>query len=310
MRTTMGALMLLIAVNGCGPPVYRIRTTVPWPDEWLAGPRRPDRIDLPLNLDTVNWHKRTASRSVRARVDRIAASYPNALIMSRKGFGDLRGKTGDRLNALSFVEVRVTGWPLPYSRESRRFNWNIEGVSLEQVLQQFSIGLGEELILSGEVDGAMPISFHAKELGASLALAGMLLENDLYLAPACLGTSVLRSYEYKSQNAFLRAVQKRAAAASSARPKGPYEVMNLERWTQVYEPQLARLHLWADSRSSAMRKRRSDQKGASGDRIARDTDISPAMATVAGTGDRAERSTRYLARLIQLRLDRMKASAK
>ena len=140
MRTTMGAVMLLIAVNGCGPPVYRIRTTVPWPDEWLVGPRRPDRIDLPLNLNTINWHKRTASRSVRARVNRIAASYPNALIMSREGFGDLRGKTGDRLNALSFVEVRVTGWPLPYSRESRRFNWNIEGVSLEQVLKQFSIG--------------------------------------------------------------------------------------------------------------------------------------------------------------------------
>jgi len=306
----MGALILLMAVNGCGPPVYRIRTTVPWPDEWLVGPRRPDRFDMPLNLDTVNWHKRTASRSVRARVDKIAASYPNALIMSREGFGDLRGKTGDRLNALSFVEVRVTGWPLPYSKESRRFNWDIEGVSLDQVLKQFSIGLGEELVLDSEVDGAMPISFQAEERGASLALAGMLLQNDLFLAPACLGTSVLRSYEYKSQNAFLRAVQKRAAAASSTRPKGPYVVMNLEHWTELHEQQLARLHLWEDARSSAMRKRRSDQRNSSGNRTAEQSDTSPAIAVASRTGDRTERSARYLARLIQLRLNRMEAPAK
>ena len=201
----LAAVLLLAVIGGCGPPVYRVRTTVPWPDEWKAGPRRPDRIDLPMSLETMAWHRGTDSRILRRRVQRIIAAFPDAMILSRTGFADLQGRARNPDSAFAFMEVRVTACPIPVSSETRRFKWNINEVSLEKVLERFSIGIGQKIRLADNVDGSMPVTFHADELGAAEALACILLRNNLYLTPTCLGTSVLRSYEYANRDLFLRA---------------------------------------------------------------------------------------------------------
>lgn len=292
--------LLLAVMGGCGPPVYRVRTTVPWPDEWKAGPRRPDRIDLPMSVDTMAWHRGTDRATLRRRVERIVAAYPDAMILSRTGFADLLGKARNPASAFAFLEVRVTACPIPVSRETRRFKWNINQVSLEQVLERFSIGIGQQIRLAHNVDGSMPVTFHADELGAAEALACILLRNNLYLTPTCLGTSVLRSYEYANRDLFLRAIQSRATQATRARPKGPYQVITLEEWTRRHQALLARLDLWDEPGQGPSAD--APQNSTHPDTLAAADPFGDLAGASSVAVARAHRAGRYLTRLIEMRL--------
>jgi hypothetical protein len=78
-------------------------------------------------------------------------------------------------------------------------------------------------------------------MNAAEALALLLLQQDLYLAPTCLGTSVVRSYEHRDRRGFLRAVRRRLAEAAAAQPAGPYTVLPLDRWCDLHGAGLRRV---------------------------------------------------------------------
>ena len=277
MGIRLTCLGLLVTLAGCAaPPTYRVRINMPWPDEWVAGAERSDRIDLPIAEDAIRWHRTEDLAAVGRRITRLASRFPGVAVMIRGGFADRLGKSGKPKHALSLLEVRVTSWPLPTGRDLGPSDWSITDESLEEVVELCAARIGAVIRLDRGVDPLTPVDFQVESMGASEALACILLGEDLYLGPICLGTSVLRSYEFRSRQAFERAVEVRMREASRARPQGPYVVMRMERWVEAHAAQLRHLGLWELS---------------SGDLSSREDGIS-----------RTERAGRYLRRLVELRL--------
>jgi len=236
-------ILVPLVVSGCSsPPVYRMRTNVPWPDQWIRGPRQPDRTDLPVSPATIAWHQQANLARLREQIERTASDRRDALVMTRQSFADRQGKSGQAKHALSFLEVRITAWPLPVSRNPAPRQWSFANVPLRQAVHDCARRMGTAVTLSEAVDSSRPVNFSAPPVDAAEALALLLLQHDLYLAPTCLGTSVLRSYEYPSKEQFLRAIHQRLSDAADAQTSGPYTVVTLRTWTEQHQAALRRLH--------------------------------------------------------------------
>jgi hypothetical protein len=242
MTARLTATLVLLAVAGCiDPPVYRFRTNVPWPDQWASGPRDPEYTEMAIAADTAGWHRQTDMERLEQEVRHTATHYRGSLLMTRVSFADRQSNPNQARHALSFLEVRVTAWPLPASRDTARYDWSFDNIPLSEAVARCADRMGTSLAFPDSVDFYTPISLSARQTTPAETLALLLLQQDLYLAPTCIGTSVVRSYEYRDRRSFLRAVRRRLAEAAAAQPAGPYTVLPLHEWCAHHSKALRRV---------------------------------------------------------------------
>ena len=236
------SILLPLVLGGCGgPPVYLMRTNAPWPDQWTTGPRQPQRTELALTLPTVTWHRQADMTGLRRQIEQMASRHHGALVMTRPSFADRRAQAHNPKHALAFLEVRVTAWPLPASPDSGACDWDFADLPLQQAVLRCARQMNATVTLSEAIAPSTPVDFSVPHTGPAEALALLLLRHDLYLAPTCLGTIVLRSYEYGSAERFLQAVRRQLRQADHAQPTGPYTVVTLPRWTELHQDALYRM---------------------------------------------------------------------
>jgi hypothetical protein len=180
---------------------------------------------------------------LQRRIQDLALQHDGTLVLTRRSFADHGGKSGKPRYALPFLEVRITACPLPVTADSSLHDFSFHALPLAEVLEQLGELIGTTLALSQDVYPATSIDFSCRQSSAAEALALLLLQNDLYFAPVSLGSSVLRSYEYRSKDLFVRAVRGRLAEADRARAPGPYLVMPLAEWVRLNRTVLQRLHV-------------------------------------------------------------------
>jgi hypothetical protein len=242
MTVRLVATLVLFAAAGCAePPTYRFRTNVPWPDQWAWGPRNPEYTEMAVAADTATWHRQTDMERLEQEVRQTATHYRGSLLMTRIGFADRRTEPGRASRALPFLEVRVTAWPLPATRDSSKSDWSFDNIPLCEAAARCAERMGTALAFPDGVDFYTPVKLTATQANAAEALALLLLQHDLYPSPTCLGTSVVRSYEYRDRRSFLRAVRRRLAEAAAAQPTGPYTVLPLNDWCARHSAGLRRV---------------------------------------------------------------------
>ncbi|UCG32199.1 MAG: hypothetical protein JSU68_11090 [Phycisphaerales bacterium] len=242
MTVRLIATLFLFAASGCvEPPVYRFRTNVPWPDQWASGPRYPEYTDMALAADTAAWHRQTDMEQLAQEVRHAATRYRGSLLMTRISFADRQTNPGQARQALAFLEVRVTAWPLPATRDTAKRDWSFDNIPLCEAAARCAERMGTALAFPENVDFYTAVRLSAPQMNAAEALALLLLQQDLYLAPTCLGTSVVRSYEHRDRLRFLTAVRRRLAEAAAAHPAGPYTVLPLEDWCAYHSAALRRV---------------------------------------------------------------------
>ena len=236
------ATLLLFAAAGCvEPPVYRLRTNMPWPDQWAPGPRHPEYTEMAIAADTAAWHRQTDMQRLEQEVRSTATRYRGSLLMTRISFADRQTNPGQAGQALTFLEVRITAWPLPATRDTAKYDWSFDNIPLCEAAARCAERMGTTLAFPDNVDFYATARLSAPSMDPAEALALLLLEHDLYFAPTCLGTSVVRSYEYRDRRSFLRAVRRRLAEAAAAQPAGPYTVLPLADWCAHHSAALDRV---------------------------------------------------------------------
>jgi hypothetical protein len=231
---------------GCaGPREYAIPMNLPWPDEWAAGPRTPDRRVVLVGEPTELWHRNTSMSELRARVEKLGHEYPAALLLTRTGFATRAGRPQDGQRALEYLEVRVCALPLPRSRVIEPQDWDFAGRLLLECVLRCAAAMGVEIEPGPTVSALTPLPDSVRAKSPAQALGYLLLRADLYFEPALVGARVLRSYEYRTRQAFVLAVEMCLQEVQEAQPKGPYRVVTLRDWAAANSALLRRLGWWS-----------------------------------------------------------------
>jgi len=222
------------AAGGCaGPADYWVKTNVPWPDEWAAGPREPYSRRLPVSAETIHWHRAEDMRALVGDLQRRLVDRPAVFGFVRTDFARRRRET-DRpdAKALPVVEVRVVPRWLVDGHKTMRSSIVLAD-ELEENVNLIAALLGRKVAWPPDAgaDRKATVPHAGKD---PTALLGMLLENDLFIRCETPAPKVFRSLEYRGRSEFLEAVDQFIAAAS-VRPKArPLEVLGLTDWTLDY----------------------------------------------------------------------------
>lgn len=221
-------------VAGCGAPVaYHVKTNVPWPDEWAAGPRAPYSRELSVAAGTVAWHRDADVHRLAADVERRIAGESSIFGFARVDYArKVADPSKPDRKALPFVEVRIVPvWLL-----------STDGLSAGSLDESTTIrDAVEHLAREMHRTVAWPDSSRLNERcgpipggDARAVLMQLLLEHDLFIRCECGPPDVMRSLEFRDEKDFLAAIG--AVARRSARRdiEGPIEVMHLRDWIIDY----------------------------------------------------------------------------
>lgn len=241
MRLQKAAVFALLAAcgemvcAGCGQPrVYRIKTTVPWPDEWAVGARQPYHRALPVSEATVRWHH-------DADVEATARTIEERLAAKRSVFGFVRNDFARRRSdlakadprALRYVEARlVPVWLLPVESQTTGAPAKRTG-RLHEVAEGLATVLGRPIAWPEGLDLQKPAAV-ADVDDAREALMRLLLVNDLFIRCDTPPPRVFRSLEYRSRSEFLAAIDAFAEAAADRPADQPIRVLPLSDWALDY----------------------------------------------------------------------------
>lgn len=219
---------------GCAAPVpYHVKTNVPWPDQWIAGPRAPYSRQLFVSAETVAWHRDTDPERMAAAAERKLSTLPSVFGFVRIDYArQQEDPTRPDKKALPFVEVRVVpvwflareGTTVGALDESTTFRDAVEGLAraMRRTVAWFdSEGLNDRC---GPVPGGDPRS----------VLMHLLLERDLFVRCETGPPSVLRSLEFRDERAFATAIGVAAKHAAARYNDGPMEVVPLHEWIVDY----------------------------------------------------------------------------
>ncbi len=69
----VGILAASVAVGGCSSGVqFRIKTSQPWPDEWISGARVPYERTVQLTPKTVGWHRKADGSAIETEMSSVS----------------------------------------------------------------------------------------------------------------------------------------------------------------------------------------------------------------------------------------------
>lgn len=239
-RNEMRCNLVLLAIatgaaaSGCGSPVsYHVKTNVPWPDQWVAGPRAPYSRELSVAAETVRWHQRTDVNRLAADVERKLAARSSIFGFARVDYARRRPDPSrpDR-DALAFVEVRIVPvWLLTKGKP--------QGVAIDASMElrdavaalarpmgravTWPDGAGLSQRCGSVVDG-----------DARARLLRLLLERDLFVRCDSGPPDVIRSLEFRNERDFVNAIETAARQSASRQDDGPIAIMHLRAWIIDY----------------------------------------------------------------------------
>jgi hypothetical protein len=233
-RLVLLAIATGAAATGCGSPVsYHVKTNVPWPDQWIAGPRAPYSRELSVAAETVRWHRRTDVNRLAVDVEQKLAAKSSIFGFARVDYARRRPDPSrpDR-DALPFVEVRVVPVWLLANGKSQSAALDASA-GLRDAIEALARPMGRTVTWPDSErlsDRCGPVA----EGDARAVLLRVLLERDLFVRCDSGPPDVVRSLEFRSEREFVNAIEAAARQSASRRDDGPIEIMHLREWIIDY----------------------------------------------------------------------------
>jgi len=233
-RLVCWATIATIAVlcGGCAEAHrYTVKTDLPWPDEWAAGPRVPFDREVLLSSETVRWHRRVQmprlARKIRMAVGRRADLYCFVRNMSAKR--EAAGRSG---KGLAYLEVKIATRFFGPLKEPKRITAKYENRQFSQVIGELAGYIGRGYLLAPSVNSPAAVTADLKDIDPREALTRVLLDRNLFVEPIWYNPVILRSYEYPSSGKFLEAIKDLTAILSHPDPESPLSVVGLDQWAR------------------------------------------------------------------------------
>jgi hypothetical protein len=228
------AIAACATAAGCGSPVsYHVKTNVPWPDQWAAGPREPYSRELSVAPETVRWHEQVDVNRLASDVEQKLAAKSSIFGFARVDFARRRSDpTRPDRDALPFVEVRVV--PVWLLNRGKAHSVPLEeSVELRHAVEALSRSIGRTVNWP-DSEGLSGRCGPAAGGDARANLLRLLLEHNLFARCESGPPDVLRSLEFRTEREFMNAIEAAARQSASRRDDGPIEVMRLDDWVVDY----------------------------------------------------------------------------
>lgn len=221
----------LLMACGCALGTqFRVKTSQPWPDEWISGARVPYTRLIQLDESTVAWHS-------KANWQGIETNVVDMLKKRRDLYGFVRSGRAESLAAegspgLHYLEVKVGPCFFDFDRPPPTVTVDYQKRPLQEVIADLMNRVGRSYVISPQVSERQAITAHLVGLDWRQATVQIMLEADVFVEPVWYNPVSLRSYEYTSQAAFLDAIRDVMASMMSPSTRSPLTIVPWAQWVR------------------------------------------------------------------------------
>jgi len=220
----------LPGLTGCAAVTqYRVKTSQPWPDEWISGARVPYERVILLTGETVAWHRKASWRTVQADVARQLAKRRDLYGFIRTGVAQPLGGLGPSAG-LHYLEVKVGPCFFDFQRPPPRVTLDYNNKPFAEAMADLMERAGRSYVISPDLAGRPAITARLVDLDWREAAVRLMLECDVFIEPVWYNPISLRSYEYAAQSEFVAAVRGAIDAIKSPAPDAPLTVVSWQMW--------------------------------------------------------------------------------
>ncbi len=230
-RTLVG-LGLLAGLSGCTSTIqYRVKTSQPWPDEWVSGARVPYERSVELTDKTVAWHRKASWSSVRSQITGL-------LSMRRDLYGFVRSGVAQPLTGLDpsarlhYLEVKAGPCLFDFKDPPPTVTLDYKDAPLPRVIADLMKRVGRSYLISPELKDRPGITAHLVDLDWREAAVRLMLDVGVFVEPVWYNPVSLRSYEYDTQAEFIAAVRQALDNMRNPAPEAPLTIVPWEQWVR------------------------------------------------------------------------------
>ena len=221
---------ILAAVGGCSSGVqFRIKTSQPWPDEWVSGARVPYERTVQLTPKTVAWHRKADGSAIEAEITRELTGRPGLYGFVRRGIAQPLGAM-DLSKGLPYVEVKIAPCFFDFGKPPPKVTLHYERKTFSEAIADLMKRAGRSYLISPALADTPPITAHLTQLDWREAAVRIMLEVNVFIEPVWYNPISLRSYEYESQAEFQSAVRRAMDAMKNPTPGAALTVVPWDQW--------------------------------------------------------------------------------
>ncbi len=243
----LACVAVMPGLLGCtGAASYRVKTSQPWPDEWVSGARVPYERIVQLTAKTVEWHRKANWRALEAEASGLLAGRRDLYGFVRSGVA--RPLSGmDPSKGGRYLEVKVAPCFFDFDGPPPRITLDYQDKALHGVMSDLMKRVGRSYLISPALSGRPTITAHLVDLDWREAAVRVMLEADVFVEPVWFNPVSLRSYEYASQAEFIAAVRQAIDHMKNPSPRAPLTVVPWETWVLNNRAYQLRYHAWLRS---------------------------------------------------------------
>ncbi|MBN1344561.1 MAG: hypothetical protein JXQ73_17860 [Phycisphaerae bacterium] len=220
----------LVGLTGCaGGSQYRVKTSQPWPDEWISGVRAPYERIVQLTGKTVAWHRKANWQGIEVQIVQMLRRRPDLYGFVRTGVGQsLEGL--DQSTGLRYLEVKVGPCFFDFATQPPKVTIDYKNKPFKEAMADLMGRVQRSYLLSPAVADRPPITAHLINLDWREAAVRLLLDADVFVEPVWYNPISLRSFEYEDQNELMSAVRSVMDGMRNPTPEAPLTIVPWEQW--------------------------------------------------------------------------------
>jgi len=243
----LACLAAMPGLLGCaGAASYRVKTSQPWPDEWVSGARVPYERIVQLAGKTVEWHRKANWQALETEASGLLAGRRDLYGFVRSGVAQpLSGMEASK--GVRYLEVKVAPCFFDFDRPPPRVTLDYQDKALDEVTADLMKRVGRSYLISPTLSGRRVITAHLVDLDWREAAVRVMLEADVFVEPVWFNPISLRSYEYAGQAEFVAAVRQAIDHMKNPAPQAPLTIVPWERWVLNNRAYQLRYHAWLRS---------------------------------------------------------------
>jgi hypothetical protein len=221
------------ALTGCNVAgQYRVKTSQPWPDEWVSGARVPYERLVQLTSKTVEWHRKANWTALEGQVVKLLAQRRDVYGFVRTGSAQAADSFEAQRPAVRYLEVKFGPCFFDFEKPPPKVTLDYKSKPFADTISDLMARAHRSFLISPLVAKRPPITAHLANLDWREAAVRVMLDADVFVEPVWYNPVSLRSYEYESEATFMAALTQVIEAMKNPAPEAPVTVVPWEDWVR------------------------------------------------------------------------------
>ncbi len=240
-------------LGGCGSSsAFRVKTSQPWPDEWVRGTGVPYERLVRFASETVTWHQKANWERLEGQIVALLARRHDLYGFVRYGMAQPQGGN-DPTKGLRYLEVKVAPCFFHLEEPAPRVTLDYKKKPFVGAVADLMRRVDRGYVISPNVGDRAPITARLADLDWREATTRIFLDSDVFVEPVWFNPVSLRSYEYATRSEFLEAVRQALRSMRDPAPEAPLTIVPWREWVEGNRAYQLRFHATLQAQPTTQR---------------------------------------------------------